>query len=119
MTISTRALLATAFLLSALDLAIAGASSVPANYTPDPALQRASRSELEARIRKACTVVQAREQGVAEISLSGPCGCYASRSLRAFSEAEIQAYRDTGIFNDTAREKAYAALAACGVQRAG
>ena len=45
-------------------------SSVPTNYEPDPALQRASRGELEARVRKACVIVQARLQNASETALS-------------------------------------------------
>jgi hypothetical protein len=97
--------------------ALAAASSVPTNYQPDPVLKSASRGELEARIRKACTVTQAKLQNVAEVSVSNPCGCYASRTLRAMNEVEIQAYRDTGVFNETARGKALGAIDACKLQR--
>jgi hypothetical protein len=97
--------------------ALAGAASTPTNYQPDPALQRASRIELEARIRKACTVTQARTQNVSEGSLSGPCGCYANRTLASLDASELQAYRNTGVFNDGARAKALAAIDACRLQR--
>ena len=97
--------------------ALAAGSSTPTNYEPDPALKTASRAELEARIRKSCTVIQARAQSVAETSLSGPCGCYASRTFRELDAAEVQAYRDTGVFNDSARAKALAAIDACKLQR--
>ena len=80
--------------------AFAGASSVPTNYQPDPALKTASRGELESRIRKSCAVVQARLQNVSQLSVSSPCGCYASRALRSFDASEVQAYRDTGVFNE-------------------
>ena len=110
--------LAVAFVLAlSTQAALAGASSTPTAYEPDPALKNASGAELEARIRKACTVVQAKAQNVSEPSLSGPCGCYAGRTLRALDAAEVQAYRDTGIFNDTAREKALGALDACKLPR--
>ena len=88
--LSIRSVLAAVFLTCATSAALAAASSVPTNYEPDPALQRASRGELEARVRKACTVVQARLQNVAETSLSRPCGCYASQTLRSMDGSEIQ-----------------------------
>jgi hypothetical protein len=97
--------------------ALAGASSTPTTYEPDPALRTASRTELEARIRKACTVVQAKAQSVAETALSAPCGCYATRTFAALDSGEVQAYRDTGVFNDTARAKALGALDACKLPR--
>jgi hypothetical protein len=114
---SIRLIVSALFLAAATGGALAGASSVPTNYQPDPALQRASRGELEARVRKACAVTQAKLKNVSEPAVSGPCGCYASRTLRALDEAEIQAYRSTGVFNDGARAKALAALDACRLQR--
>lgn len=97
--------------------ALAGAASTPTNYQPDPALQRASRAELQARIRKACTVTQARLQNASEGAMSPACGCYASRALASFDAAELQVYRNTGVFNDTARGKALAAIDACRLRR--
>jgi hypothetical protein len=108
-------LLSAALLLvvAASSQAFAAGSSAPFDYTPDPALRTASRGELEARIRRACVVVQARQQGVTEGELTRPCGCYALRTLRAFTPGELQSYRDTGVFNDTGRIKAQQALEAC------
>jgi hypothetical protein len=113
----TRFVLAGVVFMATVIEALAGASSVPTNYTPDPALRTASRDALEARIRKACMVTQARVQNVSETSVSSPCGCYASRTLRALNESEIQAYRYSGVFNDGARDKALAAIDACKLQR--
>jgi hypothetical protein len=112
-----RALLVWLLVAGGAGAAFAGGSSAPFDYRPDPALQTESRSQLEARVRRACTIVQARFQSVAEATLSGPCGCYASRTMRALSADEIQAYRDTGYFNDGARAKALAALDACRLPR--
>lgn len=107
-------LLSAALLLAvAASPALGAGSSVPFDYTPDPALRTASRGELETRIKRACVIVQARQQGVSEAQLTRPCGCYALRTLRSFTPAELQAYRDTGVFNDTARVKAQQALDAC------
>jgi hypothetical protein len=112
-----RSILVGLVIAGSASVALAGASSVPTAYEPDPALQRASRTELEARIRKACTITQAKLQNVAETSLSSPCGCYSSRTFRTMSQDEVQAYRDTGAFNDGARAKALAAIDACKLQR--
>lgn len=97
--------------------AFAAASSVPADFTPDPALKTASISELTKRVRKACTVTQAQLQGEAEKSFQKPCGCYASQALQWFSPEELQEYRDTGVFNRTARDKALQALDVCELKR--
>lgn len=112
-----RPVLAAALIAGTLGTALAGASSQPTAYTPDPSLKTASRSELETRIRRACAVTQARAQNVAESALARSCGCYASRTLRAMDETELAAYRATGVFNDTARAKALTALDACRLQR--
>lgn len=112
-----RPILAAVALCLSASLVLAAASSVPTGYEPDPALRTASRTELENRIRRACAVTQARLQNVAESSVSRPCGCYATRTMRSLDEAELAAYRTTGVFNDTARSKALAALDACRLQR--
>jgi hypothetical protein len=115
--ITVRTLAAAFALALPATAALAAASSVPTNYQPDPALQKASRGELEARVRKACVVTQAKLQNVSEPSLSSPCGCYASRTIRSLDSSELQAYRDTGVFNDGARAKAVAAIDTCKLQR--
>ncbi len=98
-------------------IALAGAATTPTTYQPDPALQRASRGELEARIRKACTVTQAKLRNTSEAAMSSPCGCYATRTLAALDGTELQSYRDTGVFNESARAKALAAIDACRLQK--
>lgn len=113
----TRFVLASIMFAASATVALAAASSVPTVYAPDPALKTASRVELESRIRKACTITQAKVQNVAETSLTSPCGCYASRTLRSMSGDEVQAYRDTGVFNDGARAKALSAIDSCKLQR--
>ena len=104
-------------LCAAAGPAFAGASQAPIDFTPDPALRIASRSDLEARIGKACRVTQAKLQQRDEATFARPCGCYASRSLRSLDEAELLFYREKGFFNDGARAKALAALDACRLQR--
>jgi hypothetical protein len=112
-----RCLFAAFILALSATAALAGASSVPTDYQPDPALKRASRGELEARVRKSCTVTQAKLQRVPEPTVSSPCACYAAATLRSLDPGELQAYRDTGVFNDTARGKALAAVDACKLRR--
>jgi hypothetical protein len=117
MTSILRGLLAAAAIAAGTTAAFAASSSMPTMYQPDPALKTASIPELRSRVSQACAITQARLQGVTEISLSRKCDCYAGRTMRALSADEVQAYRDTGVFNDSAREKALLALDVCKLPR--
>ena len=113
-----RILLAAGLLTLGASAALAGASSSQLEaYQPDPALRTAPTSELEARVRRSCAVVQARMQNAAETSFERPCGCYAKTTLRALDASEIEAYRTTGYFNDSARAKALGAIDSCKLPR--
>ncbi|NBJ09922.1 hypothetical protein [Microvirga arsenatis] len=118
MTSIVRTLLVAAALSLSATAAWAAASNMPTQYQPDPALKTESIGQLRARVSQACTVIQARLQSEAsEASLSRACECYAGRTMRSLSPDEVQAYRDTGVFNDSARQKALAALDACKLPR--
>jgi hypothetical protein len=97
--------------------AFAAGSSAPFGYTPDPALRTASKGELESRIRRACASTQAQLQNVSTGKVERPCGCYATRVMGSLDEAEVAAYRATGVFNDSARAKALAAVDTCKLKR--
>jgi hypothetical protein len=98
--------------------AFAGASSTPFGYSPDPAMMRESPAQLQARLRRSCVSTQSRIQDAGRGVQRG-CGCYASRIMRSLDATELAAYRSTGIFNDSARAKAFAALDGCGLRRPG
>ncbi|GJE37910.1 hypothetical protein KHHGKMAE_1974 [Methylobacterium persicinum] len=111
-------LIATGLLALGAHAALASGSSAPfEQYQPDPTLKSASKANLEGRVRHACAVVQARMTSAPEASLERPCGCYAKQTMRSLDESELEAYRVTGYFNDTARAKALSALDACKLQR--
>ena len=112
-----RTLFAAAVLTVSATAVFASASNTPTNYQPDPALKTESVGQLQARIGQACGVIQAKNQGVSTASLSRKCDCYAGRTLRAMSADEVQAYRDTGVFNEAARTKALASLDSCKLPR--
>jgi hypothetical protein len=112
-----RPVLAAIAIAASTSVAFASASNMPTQYQPDPALKTASMGELQSRVRQACAVTQAKMQNVSEASLSRKCHCYAGRTLRAMSTDEVRAYRDTGVFNDGARTKAFGALDSCKLQR--
>ena len=111
-----RLLLASALAIQA-GLAWAGASSTPFGYTPDPALKTASLADLQGRVRDSCAATQARIQNSTPVAMGRPCGCYARQVMRSFAPAEIDAYRNTGVFNETGRSKALAAIDSCGLRR--
>ncbi|MBF9232350.1 hypothetical protein [Microvirga alba] len=117
MIFALRTTLAAAAIAASVTAAFASASNTPTMYQPDPALKTESLGELQARVREACSVTQAKMQNVTEVSLSRKCDCYAGRTMRALSQDEVQAYRDTGVFNDGARGKALGAIDACKLQR--
>ena len=81
-----RTLLAAAAITAGATGAFAAASNMPTNYQPDPALKTASMGELRSRVSQACSATQAKLQNVSEASVSGKCGCYAGRTMRALSE---------------------------------
>ncbi len=117
MTSKLRTLLAAAAIVTGATGAFAAASNTPTMYQPDPALKTASVSELRTRVSQACAVTQAKLQNASETSLSRKCDCYAGRTMRSMSADEVQAYRDTGVFNEAARGKALAAIDSCKLQR--
>ncbi len=117
MTSILRALLTAAAIATGATAALAAASGTPTMYQPDPALKTESVPELQARVRQACSVTQAKLQNSTEFAMSRKCDCYAGRTMRALSADEVQAYRDTGVFNDSAREKALRAIDSCKLQR--
>ena len=98
--------------------ALAAASSTPFNYQPDPGLRTDTPRQLQARIQRACGVTQARVQNAsARGGVERGCGCYATRVMRSLDAGEVASYRATGMFNETARAKAFAAIDQCGLQR--
>jgi hypothetical protein len=112
-----RSVLAALLLGLSAQAALSAASQTPIGFQPDPALLTASRADIQARFQRSCQATQARVQNVAETAVARPCGCYAQRTLRALDAAELEAYRTTAVFNDTARAKALAAVDACRLQR--
>lgn len=112
-------LLVAAGLASMLAACVSGRTQVASleGYTPDPALKTASKSNLKGRVSHACVVTQSRLQKIGEAAVEAPCGCYADRTLSTLDKAEIQSYRTTGYFNDSAKAKALDALDSCKLPR--
>ena len=117
MTSVIRAMLAAAAMTASVTAAFASASTTPTVYQPDPAMKTESTAELTNRVRRSCAVTQAKLQNADELSFGRKCDCYAGRTMRAMSADEVQGFRDTGVFNDTARNKALTAIDSCKLQR--
>ena len=86
-------------------------------YTPDPTLKSASVGNLNHRISHACVITQSRLQKVSGGSVEQACSCYADQTLASLDKGEVQSYRATGYFNDSARAKALTALDSCKLPR--
>jgi hypothetical protein len=98
-------------------LAFAVLSACQPAPAPDPSLKTATLASLTDRVRFTCVRVQANLQNVSAEKVSGGCSCYARRTIRSLDKAELASYRDTGLFNEGAREKALKAIDACGLKR--
>ena len=103
--------------VTASGAALAAGSSAPFGYAPDPALAKENPAQLQARVQRACSATQARVQNVSTGQVARGCGCYAKQVMRSLDATELAAYRSSGIFNDSARGKAIAAIDACQLKR--
>jgi hypothetical protein len=100
--------------MTGLALAAAGPAPLP---PPDPTAKNLSRGQIQQRALTACLRTQATLQGVGEALVRQGCTCYARGTVRAMTRAEVQAFRDTGYFNDSARGKALGFVDSCNLKR--
>ena len=101
-------------LSSGTAFAAAGQSALPA---PDPTAKNLTPYEIQLRAFDACLITQSRLQGTTREAVHTPCSCYAKGTVNAMTRDEIQAFRDTGYFNDSAREKGLSFVDRCKLQR--
>jgi hypothetical protein len=111
-----RQLLSTMMFFGFTGLALAaGSAPLPA---PDPTAKNLTPAQIQQRALNACVRTQAPLMaGVGPSQLRNQCACYARGTVRSMTRAEIQAFRDTGYFSDSAREKALAQIDRCGLRR--
>ncbi len=110
-----RFVMASAMLLApCLAFAAAGPAPLP---EPDPKTKNMSRAEIRTRAFDACQIGQARLQQTTREAVQSACRCYARATVDAMTRAEIQAFRDTSVFNDTTREKALREIDRCQLVR--
>jgi hypothetical protein len=107
------AVLATAMSVS-VAFAAGGSAPLP---PPDPTAKGLSPYRIQLRAFDACQHNQARLMNTTREAVHTPCSCYAKGTVNAMSKAEIEAFRETGYFNDTAREKALGFIDKCGLKR--
>ena len=104
------------FSLGLTSVALAGASSsnVP---QPDEAVKTMNRAGIQDRAFKGCVAQQTKMAAVPVELVDRGCSCYAGRTVQRMSNKEVDAFRQTGFFNDETRARALKALDACGLKR--
>ena len=100
--------------LTSAALAGASSSNVP---VPDEAVKTMNRAGIQDRALKGCIAQQTKLAAVPEELIDRGCSCYAGRTVQRMSNKEVEAFRQTGFFNDETRERAFKALDACGLKR--
>jgi hypothetical protein len=94
--------------------AAAGPAPLP---EPDPKTKKMSRYQIQLRAFDACLISQSRLQQTTREAVHTACSCYATGTVKAMTNVEVQAFRDTSVFNDSTREKALAQIDRCKLVR--
>ncbi len=84
---------------------------------PDTTLQGASDSQLHARMQTTCMATQEKLGGGSYDQRWPGCECYASRTIVALDAGEKDYLRSSGVFNESARQKALSSIDACKIKR--
>jgi len=93
------------------------AGSTSALPPPDPTAKNLTPYMIQLRAFDACLVTQSRLMNTTREAVHTPCSCYAKGTVNAMTKDELQAFRDTGYFNDTARDKGYEFIDRCKLKR--
>ncbi|KRE12591.1 hypothetical protein ASE66_18935 [Bosea sp. Root483D1] len=102
------------FLSAGAALAAGSTSALP---PPDPTAKNLTPYMIQLRAFDACLVIQSRLMNTTREAVHTPCSCYAKGTVNAMTKDELQAFRDTGYFNDTARDKGYDFIDRCKLKR--
>lgn len=94
----------------------AASSSAPLP-PPDPTAKNLTPYMIQLRAFDACLHTQSRLMGTTREAVHSPCSCYAKGTVNAMTKDEIQAFRDTGYFNDSARAKGLSFIDQCKLKR--
>ena len=95
-------------------LAAGGSASLP---PPDPTAKNLTPYMIQLRAFDACLHTQSQLMVTTREAVHTPCSCYAKGTVNAMTKDEIQAFRDTGYFNDSAREKGLGFIDQCKLKR--
>lgn len=93
------------------------ASSSTALPPPDPTAKNLTPYMIQLRAFDACLVTQSQLLATSREAVHTPCSCYAKGTVNSMTKDEIQAFRDTGYFNDSAREKGLRFIDQCKLRR--
>ena len=93
------------------------ASSSTTLPPPDPTAKNLTPYMIQLRAFDACLVTQSQLLGTTREAVHTPCSCYAKGTVAAMTKDEIQAFRDTGYFNDSARQKGLQFIDQCKLKR--
>lgn len=117
MGVAMKTVLALVLSLGLTQAALAGASSSNVPAAPDPAVKTMNRAGIQQRALQGCVAQQTKLASVPAEAIDKGCACYAGRTVQRMSNKEVDAFRQTGYFNDETRERALKALDACGLKR--
>jgi hypothetical protein len=73
--------------------------------------------QIQLRTFDACLITQSRLQQTTREAVHSACSCYARGTVSSLTRAELDAFRATSVFNETAREKALAQIDRCKLRR--
>lgn len=94
--------------------AASGTSALP---PPDPTAKNLTPYMIQLRAFDACLHTQSQLLKTTREAVHTPCSCYAKGTVNAMTKDEIQAFRNTGYFNDSAREKGLGFIDQCKLRR--
>jgi hypothetical protein len=95
-------------------LAAGSTASLP---PPDPTAKNLTPYMIQLRAFDACLHTQSQLLQTTREAVHTPCSCYAKGTVTAMTKDELQAFRDTGYFNDSAREKGLRFVDQCKLKR--
>lgn len=100
-----------------LTILLAGFALAGCQQSADPRLKTASPEALQERVRSTCQATQSKIQNVSLEKVARGCSCYAKTTMKSLSPAEIDEFRDKGVFGESGRAKALQAIDICKLQR--
>jgi len=101
-------------LMASVAVAASGKTALP---PPDPTAKNLTPYMIQLRAFDACLHTQSQLMQTTREAVHTPCSCYAKGTVNAMTKDELAAFRETGYFNDTAREKGLGFIDQCKLKR--